>query len=258
MINFTDPNPRAVIGANNPPEPIPPQPTPFELVSSQINGLYDEAKGWLDGAPIDSADLAAGVEKLEEMLKAAIKAADEARKAENKPFDDGKAEVQARYNLLIGDTKTVKGTAIKALEACKSALTPWRLNVQAEKEAAAKAARAEAEAKAAAALAARQEVDFANLAAKEESDRLLAEAEAAAKAANRAEKATTTKTGLRTTYRAEITDLQSLLRHMWVKDPEGLRGFAQGWATDAVRSAGSQAAAMTIPGVTIHEVKESR
>lgn len=248
-------NPRSVPGGNNPPEP-----TPYEAAKAQIDDLYLEANNWLDGAPVDTAELAAGVEKLEADLKAAIKAADEARKVEAKVFDDGKAEVQSRYNLLIGDTKTVKGVAIRALEACKAALTPWRIKVQAEKDAAAAAARKDAEEKAAAALDARKQANLANLAEKEESDRLLAEAEAAQKSAARAEKATTTKTGLRVTYRAVMLPggLQDAARHIWANDQAALSAFVQDWADTTVRSVGLNAEGLVIPGFEIQKVQEAR
>ena len=247
-----DINPRAVAGHNQPPV------TPFEVVKQRIDDLYLEATGWLDGAPVNTADLAAGVETLEGLLKAAIKDADEARKTEAKPFDDGKAEVQARYNLLIGDTKTVKGTAIRALDACKQALTPWRIEQQRIKDEAARKAREEAERKAAEALAAHRAADAANLAEKEAADALLAEAEEAQKVAKRAEKASTTKTGLRTTYSARIIDAQALAKHVWVNDLAGLTAFLQGWADAAVRGQGMNAKGMVIPGVEIIEHKEAR
>ena len=92
---------------NNPPEP-----TPFEVSRDRIADLYAEAKNWCDGEPIDSEDKAAEVRKLLDMLGEEIRTADARRKTENEPFDAGKAEVQARYNTLIGDTKSVKGKAI--------------------------------------------------------------------------------------------------------------------------------------------------
>ena len=244
-----------MLGHNNPPEP-----TPYEAIKARIDDLYTEAQGWLDGAPVDSSSLAEGVEKLEAMLKAAIKDADEARKVENIPFDEGKAEVQGRYNSLIADTKTLKGTAIRALEACKAALTPWRIKVQDEKDAAAAALRKEADEKAAAAQAARQVVDIANMAAKEASDAQLAEAEKAQRIAKAAEKATTTKTGLRTTYRAVMLPdgLQAAARHIWTNDQDALSAFVQAWADNTVRSFGANAEGLVIPGFEIQKIQEAR
>ena len=50
---------------------------------------------------------------------------------ENEPFDL-KAEVQARYAPLIGNTKAVKGKTVLAADACKAALAPWLMAVEAE------------------------------------------------------------------------------------------------------------------------------
>lgn len=248
-----DVNPRAIIGDNKPP------PAPFELIKGEIDDLYAEAGNWLDGEPITTPEIAAEVSKLEDMIKDAIKRADSLRKSEAKVFDDGKAEVQARYNLLIGETKSVTGTAVRALEVCKKALTPYRVKVQAEKDAEAKRLRDEAEEKARVAREAHQATQaVADLAAREESDRLLREAEQATKAANKAERTATTKTGLRVTYSAEVTNAQQLARHVWLTDQNALSAFLQGWADGEVKRHGQHAGGLVIPGVTIHEHKEAR
>jgi len=59
-------NPRAVVGGNNPPEPM-----SFEAIAHRVEDLFGEAKLWLDGAVVDNADLAGGVNNLRNMLKAA-------------------------------------------------------------------------------------------------------------------------------------------------------------------------------------------
>lgn len=245
-------NPRAVIGANKPPQ------TPFEAVKARIEGLHLEASNFLDGEKIETAEMAQAVEKLETELKAAIKQAEEARKAEAKPFDDAKAEIQARYNELTGETKAVTGIAIRALDACKKALTPYRIKVQQEKDEAARKAREEADRIRQEAIEAHRKANEASLAEQERAAELLRQSEAAQKVANRAEKATTIKTGLRTTYSAEITDLSALAKHVWVQDPDGLRGLMQGWADRTVASFGSNAGGLTIPGVTVKTHVEAR
>ena len=245
-------NPRAVAGHNQPPK------SPYDEAKEKIEDLYDEAKGWLDGAPVDTEALAAGIEKLKSMLKAAIKEADAARTAEYRPLNDAKAEIQARYEALIGGSKCDGGIGGKALAACKAALLPWRTRVDEEKRARAEKARKEAEEKAAAARAARAAADAANLAEREAATALAEEAAKAERIAKAATKAVTTKTGLRTVYVASITDTTELARHVWKHDPDGLNVFLQSWADRAVRDAGKLAATMTIPGVDILEVKESR
>ncbi len=246
-------NPLAVAGHNQPPK------SPYDEAKEQIEDLYDEAKGWLDGAPVDTEALATGVEKLEGMLKDAIREADAARTAEYKPLNEAKAEIQERYASLIGGSKCDGGIGGKALAACKAALLPWRTKVDEEKRARAEKARKEAGEKATAARAAQAAADAANLAEREAAAGLAeeaAKAERIAKAA--ATKAVTTKTGLRTVYVASIIDTTELARHVWKHDHDGLRVFLQSWADRAVRDAGKLAATMTIPGVDILEVKESR
>lgn len=246
-------NPRAKIGDNKPPQ------SPFEIVKAEIDGLYLEASNWLDGEPITTPELAAGVERLEVMIKAAIKKADEARKTENKTYDDGKAEVQARYNTLIGETKSITGTAIRALATCKNALTPYRIKVQAERDAEAARLRAEADERANAAREAHQAANAAaDLLASEVADELLRQSEQAARAANKAEKVSATKTGLRTTFTPELTSLTDLSRHIWLVDRAAVQAWAMEWAARTVSSAGQSAGGLEIPGVTIIRHQEAR
>ena len=97
---------RLGIGGNFPPA----EPTAFDRVEQTIRDLYGEAKNWLDGEPVNTAELAAGVEQLEVMLKRAIKEADAARTAEYKPLNDAKAKPQMtvkaafdRYYVEVSD-----------------------------------------------------------------------------------------------------------------------------------------------------------
>lgn len=249
-------NPRAVMGGNNPPEP-----TPFELSEREISDLYDEAKNWLDGEPISTKGQADMVGLLVQKIRTAVKTADERRVAENKPFDEGKAAVQAKYAPLIADTKSVKGKAVLALEVCKQALAPWLEKEAEEKRAAAEAARLEAERKAQEAqesLAASR-AEASNLETREEAERAIEQAQVADRIARRAENDTAKASGgagraisLRTVYRAEITDLKAAVWHFLAQCPEEVRPLIQRLADDAVRSAGKSAETMSIPGVTIH------
>ena len=244
--------PRGLIGDNSPPA------TPFELAKKKIEDLDIEAQNFLDGEPIETAPMDAAVKRLEGELKAAIKEADIVREAEYKPHNDAKAEIQARYLPLIGGSKCDGGLGGSALSACKKARQPYLLKVQRENEAKAAAARKEADEKAATALAAHRAADAANLAEKRAADALIEEAAKAQRIAKAAEKAAVTKTGLRTTYTAKIINLQDLARHVWLSDPDGMRGYLQGWADAAVRAQGANAKTMAIPGVEIAEQKEAR
>lgn len=252
-------NPRARIGGNNPPESIdaPTKPTPFDVVSKRILDLYDEATLWLDGAKVDSQDLADGIANLTAELRKAAEAADEARIAENKPFDDGKAAVQAKYAPLIADTKKQKGKAILAIEGCKAALAPWLLKIDQEKRAAAEKARKEAEEKTRAAQEAIRAAQRDNLAERAAAEELIINAKKAQRAAVKAEKSTATAGNgfgrslhLRTVYTPVMTDMRAAARHYWTTRENEMEAFFQGLADADVR-----AGIREIPGFEIREEK---
>src|SRR5690606_2127176 len=131
--------------------------------------------------------------------------ADELRKAEVKPFDDGKAEVQARFHPLIGDTRAGKGKVPLARAALAPIRTRYKAKKQAEAAAIAEAARQAAEAERAAAQEAMR-ASSGNLEAREQAEQRVAAAEAAERIAKKATKAATSGTGLRTRWVAVMVD----------------------------------------------------
>lgn len=235
----------AVIGHNNPP-------TPFDEVKEKISGLYEEAKNWLDGDPIANQAQADEVQKLLRLIQSAEKEADEARKLEAKPYDDAKAEIQSRYNMLIGNTKAVKGLTVLAIDACKKALAPWLMRVEEENRRKAEEARREAEAKAAearAAMQARQTLEDAERA--EELARAAKEAEAAARRASN-EKASAKGAGravsLRTYYVAELVDENAFAKWVWQNQRNELSSFLSSLAQRLV-----DGKFRDLPGVEVRE-----
>lgn len=225
----------------------PPPMTPFEEVETEIFGLFDEAKHWLDGQGVASEEDATGVAKLLDMIRKAEKRADEARKVEAKPFDDGKAEVQERYKPLLTRCKL-------AADAAKKALAPWLERAEAEKRAIAEAARREADEKARTAQEALRASAATDLDAREHAEALLRDARAAEKAASKAEhdkagaKGGARAVTLRTTYRAEVTDANAFARFVWAEHRDDLTAFL---ATLANRLVGS--GLRSLPGVVVHE-----
>lgn len=193
----------AKIGDNKPP-------SNYEMVSAEINDLYDEAKNWIDGDPIENQGTADQIETLMAMIKEAHKKADEYRKEEVQPYDEAKTKIQEKYNLLIGTTKTVTGKAVLALAACQEALTPWKQKLQAQKEEEARLAREEAE-------RLQREADEALKAAsledKEKAQELAKQAQQATKAFKRAAKDNVK--GLRTVWDVVIKDETEAFRSMW-------------------------------------------
>lgn len=246
-----EPNPRVAMGGNNPPL------TPFEIVSARISDLYEEAKNWLDGEPVNSQAVADNIAKLITMIRAAEKEADELRKSEVKPLDEAKAEIQTKYAPLIADTKSVRGKTVLALEACKKALTPWLAKIEAENRAKADAARKEAEAKAVEAQEAIRKAQVNDLAAREEAEALIEQAKRAEADARRAEKERAHShgggraIGLRTSYEPVLVNATEAARHYWQAARQDMETFLLNMARQDVR-----AGKRSIPGFNIEERKD--
>lgn len=227
----------ATIGHNNPPEP-----TPFEAVETRINDLYEEAKQWLDGEPVTTQQQADALNNLEGEIRKAAKDAEALRKAEVKPLDDAKAEVQARYNPLIGETKAVTGKTVKALDAVRAALKPYLLELDRLQREAAEKARKEAEEKQREAMQAMQQRDRSNLEEREQAEQLFAEAKELEKDATKLEaakpqaKGNFRATGLRTVYRAEMTSYREAAAWAYTNKREELTTFLNELAEKEVRA----------------------
>lgn len=236
----------ATIGHNQPPS------TPFDAVSEKINDLYAEAKNWCDGDEIASQEQANEVQKLMRMIQSAEKEADAARVEENKPFDEGKAAVQAKYAPLIANTKSAKGLTVLAIDACKKALAPWLVKVEAENRRKAEEARKEAEAKAEAARAAMQQRQ--SLEDAERAEALVREAKQAEADARSAANAKANAKGegravsLRDKFTPEVTDYTAFARHVWLTHRSDMEDFLNVQAAKLV-TAGIKSG---IPGVTVH------
>jgi hypothetical protein len=232
-------NAPANIGHNSPP--------PFDAISLHIEDLLETAKGFLDGEPITTQAMADEVGKLLAAAREAEKAAEEQRRIEAKPFDDGKAEVQARYNPL-------KAKCALAQDTAKRALAPYLAAEQARKDAEAAEARRVADAKAAEAQAAMRAAAATDLAAREEAERLLKEANRADRDANRASKGKAMAAGgarsvsLRKVWIPTLTDAAAALKHYRAAQPEALKSWLIEQANADVRGG-----ARSIPGFTISD-----
>ena len=226
------------------------EPKTFAEIKDHIEDLYLEAKNWLDGKPIENQAQADEVARLKGMIAEAEALAEKTRRAENEPFDAGKAEVQARYAPLISDTKSVRGKTVLAKEACQRALTPWLLKLDQEREAKAKAAREEADRIAEEARAAARSDD---LSVAETAHDIFADAKDAARDAKALEGDRAAagggeyrRTVLRDNWIARLTDGQEALRHYWRTRRPELEALALKMATEDVR-----AGKRTIPGFEV-------
>ena len=230
------------------------EPSPFDAVRINIEDLFTQAKGFLDGDPVTSQAVADEIGALLAEIRQAEKAADEARKLENKPFDDGKTEVQERYLPLIGNTTRIKGKTVLASEACKAALAPFLKAQDDAKREAEKVARAQAEAAQSAAAEAARAAASDNLEAKEAAEALVTEARKATTEASRAAADRAHVTGgarattLRSVWRAERVSSQVAAVHYWKTNPEAFDAVLQKLADDDVR-----AGKRSIPGFNVIE-----
>jgi hypothetical protein len=272
-------NPRAIIGGNNPPEetpidvavdanaavaiglltaPIDPFAAAFDAVRVNIVDLYEEAKLWLDGTPVEHQDQADAINTLKSAIKAATAAAEDIRVKEITPHQDTVKEIQARYNELIGNNKTVVGIAIRAEKACNDALRPYLLELDRQQQETARLAREEADRLHNEAMEAMRQRDPANLAQREEAETLVQVARQASTTATRAEnskahaKGQERATSLRTIRTPQLVDAKLAAAWVWKERNEDLMAFILELATKEVRSASGK---REIPGFTIVEEK---
>ena len=228
----------AGMGHNNPPAP-----TPLEAFTAALGDLADTTHGI--AAPT-TPEQAADVTRVLDEARALAKAIDEARATDKRPHDDAAKAVQALWKPLLTRADTIAMTA-------KAALEPWLIADRERKEAAARAERDTANAAAEIARKARATMDYASLSDREEVERLTTGADAAYKAAERAENAKANVRGdgkavsLRTSYRPYVTDYTAFSRWAW-------------WARRAeyetmLDELARKQARATIPGVEWTEVR---
>lgn len=219
---------RHAIGGNNPPAP-----SPYEAHKTNIEDLVLEARNWADSSAVESQAQADEISRLIEDLRTAMQAADASRIEENKPFDDGKAAVQAKYNALIADTKTQKGAAVRAIDALKATLKPFLDKLAADKKAEADRLQKEADEKAEAARAALRSAQPDNLESREAAEAVLDDAkraqQTAARAANDKAQARggSRALGLKTVNRPEMTDAKAALIHYMTAQPAAIKACLQ-------------------------------
>lgn len=229
--------------------------TPFDLIAESAEDLIAEARNYADGAGIETQGQADDVSRLIDELRQIAKAADEQRKVENKPHDDAKAAVQEKYAPLFADPKVkAPGKVFKAIDALKAALAPYLARLDAEKREAARLAQEAADAAARAAQEAMRAAPADDLSAREDAEAKIAEAEAAQKFAKAAtnDKAHATggtrAMGLRSVWKARMTDAHAAAAHYWRQNPEAFNAVLQKLADDDVR-----AGKRTVPGFEIIE-----
>ncbi|WDR03658.1 hypothetical protein PSQ19_06195 [Devosia algicola] len=234
-------NERIAMGANQPPE---------QIIFGEIEAYYDEAKNWAsDGFEIESQEQADQIDMLDKALLKASQEAEALRVEEKRPLDEQISAIQAKFNPYI---QKGKGKVDLGRSVLKALLGAWRIEQQRIKDAEARKIREEAEAAERAAQEAFRQSGVADLEQREEAERMAERAAELAKQSKQADKAATTKTGLRTSYRAELTDLNAAVQHYWKTDRAEFEALVQTLAAKSVRSG-----AREIPGFEIKTIKEA-
>lgn len=219
----------APIGHNSPP--------PVEQFALHIEDLFSLVSGTTAGATVTTDEQEAALDSLLDDVRKARKDADAQRVVEAKPFDDGKAAVQAAWKPLIARCDM-------ATDAIKALLTPYRNAKQRAKDDAARIAREEAAAKLQAAQEELRKSD--DIEARFAAEEQINQASKLTAAANRIDREAT---GLRTFKVIEVTDRKALLEHVMRTAPDALTA----WLTDYAR----KAIPAQLPGTIIHHEKRA-
>jgi hypothetical protein len=211
-------------------------PPPFEAWSIHIEELFEMANG-IGEATNDEQE--AALDSLMDDFRKAKRDADKDRAAEKKPHDDAAKAVQDKWKPLLTRCDI-------ALDHIKKALTPYRAVKLKAIEEAARKAREDAAAKQAEALASFASTDLDD---RYEAELIAKQAKAAQVAANKLDR---TATGLRTVWRAEVTNRKDALLHYIQTQPEAFEALVQSLAD---RDARNEATRRDIPGITFQAEK---
>lgn len=237
-------NAPAKIGDNLPPEP-------YTLFAESINDLLLEAGNFLDGAAIENEDQEASLSSIFTRLRRERGAADEQRAAEKRPHDEAAKAVQTKWKPLLEKADT-------ALTTANNVLSAFLVKKGEAQRAAAEAAAQEARKLAEAAAQTRKDANPQSLSdqtAVRERERAAAEAVQRSSRLGRAKpqaKGGERAVGLRTSYRAEITDETAFARWAWANRRDEMLTFLELVAERECRGGDKH-----IPGLIVTELRHA-
>lgn len=202
---------KAVIGHNNPPDPI-------DLALEPYAAILEEVGNWLDGALVETDGQLADTDKLLKELKAARKDVDTARDEFTKPLHEA-------WKVEVARWKPTQDDLDRQVKCLVAAQAPYKDKLAAAKAEAQRKAQEEADAKAEAARQAHLAANAASLEDQRKADDLMREAEDAAKLAARAAKDTVK--GMRTVQIYEIESHKEALNWIARNDREAVTVFIE-------------------------------
>lgn len=217
---------------------------PFTEIVLEVDDLYAEVANWADGTPVENQEQCDALDALDKALLDADKRREAIRKEEARPFDEGKAAVQAKHN-------PVKDKVARARDVISKPRSDWKAKLAAEKAAKAAEAARIAEQERQKAIEAMR-ASSGDLEAREEAERQLETAKEAEAFAKRENKRATTGLGLRTVWVATMTDKREAVRSTFALDPQAFVDLAQEIANRAAKTGTRE-----IPGFEITEQKKA-
>lgn len=209
-----DVNHRAMIGGNNPPDPI-------DEICASYEGARVEAENWLDGTVVENEGQMKAVDILRKDMREWRIGLEAGQKSATAPLYDAYKAEGARWKPVIDDAKRIESGLVALVDGFKRKLAE-------EKAEAERKARAEA----AAAMRAAEEAARKANAADIEAQRAAAEAQREAEEAQRraAIAAKDTVKGMRTVTRYEVADHRSLLNWIAKNRRDDITAFIDEWA----------------------------
>lgn len=205
-------NPRAVIGGNNPPDPI-------EAALAPYSDLLTEADNWLDGTPVANADQLKAVDELTKQAKAARKAIKAARDESTKPLHEAWKAAIDQWKPAEENLDTIVTGLVAIARDYKAKLASQQ--AEARRLAYQEAGRLKAEAEAASNAANAGDI---------EAQRQASEAKrAAVEAAKQAAATKVEVRGLRTVHKYEITGHRAALHWIAANDKAAMTEFIEAY-----------------------------
>lgn len=207
-------NERAVIGGNNPPDPI-------DAICATFEASRMEAENWLDGEPVTNEGQMKAVDGLRKDIRKMRLDLQAGQKSATAPLHDAYKAELARWKPSIEDAQRIEKGLVSLVDVFKRKLA-------AEKAEAERKAQAEAVAARRAAEEAARKADTANIEEQRAAAIAQQEAEEAQRRAAQASKDQVK--GMRTVTRYEIEDHKALLHWVAANRRDDVVAFLEDWA----------------------------
>lgn len=230
---MNDMNPRAVVGGNNPPDPI-------DTITAAYDDERQEAENWTDGAPVENEAQMQAVDALRESMRQWRLELERGQKAATAPLREVYQAELDRWKPTIADAKRIEGCLVATVDTFKRKLAAEKQEAERKAWEAANKARREAEEKA-------RLADATNLEAQRETEAARQAAIDAEKVAQEAKRDQVK--GMRTVTLYEVEDHRALLHWIAANRRDDITAFIDDWARRNHKATG------TVDGLRVWQEK---